>query len=508
MAEAIKEVEIVIKAKDQTQDGVASAKAGIESVGASAATAAPETEKVFGQQAQVSIGKFSSKAGAAAMIMGQLGGSMGQAGAIGMRVVGVFGSLSLALGPLGVALAAVTTIAAGMKYAFDTFVAGPADEAKKKIDDLITSTNDYIAANDKMMQADAARLMGLSSYDMAALEGRKRVQATTDKIVELEAELAEERASFLGPDKLRVIQIENDIKRLTITRDSINAEIKMLKTTGIGAGIAGAKPPAAPSGGAKRAGPSVSMGWSVAGDVDLDAIEAQNAAQDAKARALGSSLKKQLQQEQEYEQARNEGTRAALDAYLRMREEAADQGQEILEREIEFERQCEAERMDMLHNRLSAMEGFIGQSAAFANDIIKNEKAKFQVAQFFQALTDGMKAAHEQAEAVAAFATYRYYEGAMHQAAAVLYMASASVAGVRGATGRGYTGGTGGGAPSAGERSSYSAGSSDREEKQSVTVIIEGSVFSGSNAGKEIQSMLDQFSNSTNPGRTRSSVEL
>jgi hypothetical protein len=194
----------------------------------------------------------------------------------------------------------------------------------------------------------------------------------------------------------------------------------------------------------------------------------------------------------------------------RRRQHFADQAVRIEQQRLERERQIEENRREMLDASLQAAQYGADIMSEVAGAVIKSESARMRIEAIYQAITDGLKAAHHTAEAVGAFASYRYAQGAMHAMAATLYTVSATLAAAKagGAVSVPSGGGAGGAIASrGGGTGDMFRGREDegREETRQTTIIIEGPVGDRETAEwvyNRFQSAMDR----RDPGRTRSEV--
>jgi len=431
-----------------------------DTAGATAAldkvTGATEKSAKAAKEAAPNYGQFGSSVSLAGAAVGKLNPALGGLVTMAGSSLGAIQALTTAgMGPLGVALAAVSLAMAAGAAVMNSFEQSARDAATG-VTTLRTELLDAADAFDALVSA-RARDAAASARGARLALGQATVAESGLEIERLNRALdAQNLTNFRGENDRQIRQLEDRLQMVTEGEAAARAALAADEATAVAAGAAGHGGKAAETGRAHRGGGNNGAAARAARHDDEAKSEeaaaaAHNDALADQAQALEDRqleiLQKGLDERREAERIGRESiTQNAIDD-----EERRVEGvRRAIDREVEAREKAASVAADIQSATMGAMNVVTSAIDASLEGSRKSEKEKTKIKAQAAIIESIIGAALSTAQAVAAYASFNIPQGIAHTAAAAMFV----IAGVK----AGAAAGGGGGGASAPATSGAGAG--------------------------------------------------
>lgn len=519
---AERDITFRLRVRDESGEGFASLKSKAEATG-------PAMEGVVSRDLGNRLNHFNATGQKAAAILGQVGGSAGQAAGQVTRFGGVISSLvgRTSMLEAGVLAVGVAVVALGAKLYDMTY--GALNAAEEKIGDTLKKTKDLITTIREGIQEREYTRLGITDVEkerLKLLEQRSTLQVQLTRLEQEALQVEQESGEFwygarftmsearkeeilLGNESVRLARAklveENEL--LGKLEEEIRAQKELALAEESPSTISAEKPKKE-----RTRARDYDLGfekwedweaesayqYQLAEDLRMDAIEREQMQEENRAAIL--SVMDRMLWEQRF------GT--ATEYYDKVEKKAQDQ--------FELEQKLNKERIEEEEKSRAAMSSTIDKVGTMGANLVglyekiavatsKNEKEASKQRAVAAALLAVLKVGEEGAKAASSLADQDYLGFALHLIAAATWVAQAATANQQGG---------GGGAAAV---AAPSPGPTDRqywqERKESgeaggISLHIHGDVISGHQAGQLIEDLLKELERKRNPTSPRSELEV
>lgn len=519
---AERDITFRLRVRDESGEGFASLKSKAEATG-------PAMEGVVSRDLGNRLNHFNATGQKAAAILGQVGGSAGQAAGQVTRFGGVISSLvgRTSMLEAGVLAVGVAVVALGAKLYDMTY--GALNAAEEKIGDTLKKTKDLITTIREGIQEREHTRLGITDVEkerLKLLEQRSTLQVQLTRLEQEALQVEQESGEFwygarftmsearkeeilLGNESVRLARAklveENEL--LGKLEEEIRAQKELALAEESPSTISAEKPKKE-----RTRARDYDLGfekwedweaesayqYQLTEDLRMEAIERAEEQEDAHRQYLADGWRAYYEESEKLAEANFEIKKQLSDAQF-------NHEKELNERRIDDEEKAR-ETMSKTIDKVGTMgANLVGLYEKIAVATSKNEKEASKHRAVAAALLAVLKVGEEGAKAASSLADQDYLGFALHLIAAATWVAQAATANQQGG---------GGGAAAV---AAPSPGPTDRqywqERKESgeaggIVIHIHGDVFDGHTAGEKIADQLKDYNRKNNPTSPRSELEV
>ncbi len=517
---AERDITFRLRVRDESGEGFAALKSKAEATG-------PAMEGVVSKDLGNRLTHFNATGQKAAMILGQVGGSAGEAAGQVTRFGGVISSLvgRTSLLEAGLLAAGVAIVALGSKlYEIAT---GPVNAAVDALALAVEQSKKFREEIDAAMLAETQAILGLTENEkryQRALEDRKRLmrEILDLQIAQIESPLTKDAVllDFLNQKWGTSFGLQKDsydvaVSRLAVSESTVgmlgkevDEERKLAALKEEQGDLVGVRAGRAPSAKKPETGHVLTEDYGPSREEeeayeksfgeDQDRVDAAIERERLKYEVILYAEKRYYEESDKLAEDNFELKKNYSDAQLEHEKDIARERQKV-----------EEESYEATNNTI----GIVGKMGANLVDVYekiavataKSEKEAAKHRAIAAAMLAALKIGEEIAYAASDFAAEKYWSGALHVVAAAMWAAQAATANMQGGGG----GGSASVAPSPGPTDrQYWQERKDAGQNAGLNIYISDTVIAGADADEAIFNMLKRYERRRNPGAARNEIEV